>query len=93
MQENSSFYLFGNRMASGKRRRQDEERNLAPFVNSALPQGHTRSIEITQARLTTGPLPDPETLAKYNQIVPDGANRIIVMAEKQSAIVRIWRDG
>lgn len=32
-----------------------------------------------------GPLPDPEDLAKYNQIIPEGADRIMKMAENQSA--------
>ena len=30
-----------------------------------------------------GPLPSPEVLEKYNTIIPDGANRIMTMAEKQ----------
>ena len=30
-----------------------------------------------------GPLPPAEELAKYNQIIPDGADRIMVMAEKE----------
>lgn len=32
-----------------------------------------------------GPLPDPEDLAKYDQIIPEGADRIMKMAEHQSA--------
>lgn len=31
----------------------------------------------------SGPLPHPRDLEKYNEIIPDGANRIMVMAEKQ----------
>jgi len=31
------------------------------------------------------PLPDPEELALYNNAAPDGANRIMIMVEKQSA--------
>ena len=31
----------------------------------------------------SGPLPDPETLNQYNSIISDGANRIMIMAEKQ----------
>jgi uncharacterized membrane protein len=33
----------------------------------------------------SGPLPPPEDLAKYNMIVPDAAERILRMAEKQQA--------
>ena len=32
----------------------------------------------------SGPLPPPEVLAKYNEAVPGGAERIIAMAEEQS---------
>ena len=32
-----------------------------------------------------GPLPSPRDLEKYNQIIPNGAERIMKMAEKQSA--------
>lgn len=31
----------------------------------------------------SGPIPDPETLIKYDSVIPDGANRIMKMAEKQ----------
>lgn len=30
----------------------------------------------------SGPLPDPETLREYNQLIPNGAERIMRMAEK-----------
>ena len=32
-----------------------------------------------------GPLPPAEELAKYNQIIPNGADRIMVMAEKEQS--------
>ncbi|MFH1117198.1 MAG: DUF2335 domain-containing protein [Pseudomonadota bacterium] len=32
----------------------------------------------------SGPIPPPETLAKYNEIVPDAADRILSMAETQA---------
>ncbi|MFH1564357.1 MAG: DUF2335 domain-containing protein [bacterium] len=32
----------------------------------------------------SGPLPPPSILEKYNQIIPNAAERILVMAEKQS---------
>lgn len=37
------------------------------------------------ARFSSGPLPDPETLERYGQIVPGGAERIFAWAEQQSA--------
>jgi len=39
--------------------------------------------EITQVQQWSGPLPAPESLAKYDNIVPGAAERILVMAEKE----------
>lgn len=32
----------------------------------------------------SGPIPDPETLKRYDAIIPNGAERIMIMAEEQS---------
>jgi uncharacterized membrane protein len=40
---------------------------------------------VAQHQMHSGPIPDPETLARYNEIIPNGAERILAMAEKQSA--------
>lgn len=42
-------------------------------------------ISHIQAAYFSGPLPPPGLLAKYNEVIPNGAERIIAMAEKQSA--------
>lgn len=36
-------------------------------------------------RTHSGPIPDPDTLERYNQIIPNAANRILEMAEKEQA--------
>lgn len=33
----------------------------------------------------SGPIPSPETIAQYDQIIPNGADRIMTMAEKQQS--------
>jgi uncharacterized membrane protein len=38
-----------------------------------------------QASSFSGPLPLPTQLEKYNEIIPNGAERIMAMAERQSA--------
>lgn len=43
-----------------------------------------RSVAVVMQKSHSGPLPDPETLSHYNEIIPNGAERIMVMAEKQS---------
>jgi len=43
---------------------------------------HQRS-EIHVQQSFSGPLPPPETLAKYNDVLPNAAERILAMAESQ----------
>jgi uncharacterized membrane protein len=40
---------------------------------------------VTMQSSWSGPLPPPEMLARYNQVVPNGAERIFAMVERQSA--------
>jgi uncharacterized membrane protein len=42
-------------------------------------------LVIQAATAFSGPLPPPHLLEKYNEIIPNGAERIMAMAEKQSA--------
>ena len=41
------------------------------------------SAVIVHQELTMGPLPPPETLARYNEIIPDGADRLLKLVEHQ----------
>lgn len=41
------------------------------------------SVTLIQERSHSGPLPDAETLIQYNSVIPNGADRIMKMAEKQ----------
>ena len=43
-----------------------------------------KSVIITSFQSYSGPLPAPESLEKYNSIIPNGAERIMKMAENQS---------
>lgn len=54
-------------------------------VNPKKKEEILRSVSVTmiQERSHSGPLPDAETLIKYNSVIPDGADRIMKMAEKQ----------
>lgn len=42
------------------------------------------SVSIQHETHHSGPLPAPETLSQYNDIIPNGAERIMMMAESQS---------
>ncbi len=45
----------------------------------------TAIATLTQSVSFSGPLPPPGLLAKYNEVIPNGAERIMAMAERQSA--------
>ncbi len=46
---------------------------------------HRRMTVQAEAMSFQGPIPPPELLRQYNEIIPDGADRIVKMAEAQSA--------
>lgn len=48
-------------------------------------QAPTARLKVTHSQIHVGPLPPPEQLAKYNETVPNGAERIFAMVEKQLA--------
>jgi uncharacterized membrane protein len=61
--------------------------NQDPLINdNPIPaQGTPKSIRAQALAAFSGPIPPPDLLDKYNQIIPDGADRILKMAERQSA--------
>ena len=64
---------------------QQELEEINPTVFKGIPLEQKREIvkTVVSFKHHSGPLPDPETLNQYNSIISDGANRIMVMAEKQ----------
>ena len=54
-------------------------------ILEGLPPNKKREIEVTIASHFQGPLPPPETLSQYNQVVHDGAERIFRGFETQMA--------
>lgn len=68
------------------------ERKLAkadPNVFEGIPEPKKEQIIATIVKLQhkthVGPLPDAETLRSYSEIIPNGADRIMAMAERQMA--------
>ena len=47
------------------------------------PQKVSGQLRVSAQYSFSGPLPPPELLAKYNDVIPNGAERIMQMAEKQ----------
>jgi hypothetical protein len=62
----------------------------APEILDSIPVGERPklakvTIEQTRISYRSGILPEPNELAAYNAIIPNGADRIMKMAEAQSA--------
>lgn len=54
-------------------------------AGAAVAGRNTRMLHVAQSMTWHGPVPPPAELKQYNEIIPDGANRILKMAEAQSA--------
>lgn len=63
----------------------DENPNVFVGMNASQKIEVIKTFGLTsiKAMAHSGPLPDPESLARYNEIIPNGADRIMKMAENQ----------
>lgn len=68
-----------------KKRRQDKPRQPPPQLPSHEALRQLVRQEISVSATFSGPLPPPDILARYNDAIPDGAERIIALAERQAA--------
>jgi uncharacterized membrane protein len=64
----------------------EPQKTSTPQSKSFLPPGVASQVLATQTVQQVihhrGPIPDPETLKKYNEVLPGAADRIFAMAEK-----------
>lgn len=56
--------------------------NPAPAAQGPVLQ--VQSIQATSFQSFQGPIPPPELLGQYNAIIPDAAERILAMAEREN---------
>lgn len=68
------------------RRDRHKQRQPAPQSVNPAPEKLRQIVqrEILTLAAFSGPLPPPEILVKYNDAAPNGAERIIAMAERQA---------
>lgn len=68
---------------------EEELKNINPKVFEGLTKNkkldilQSLSFTLIQEKSHSGPLPDAETLIRYNSVIPEGADRIMKMAENQ----------
>ena len=73
---------------SGKRYRKRQIVPARQAVSDLVRPEEVGSVAVSskyQAAFFSGPVPPPEFLARYNEVVPNGAERLLAMAERQSA--------
>lgn len=78
-------------MTIPKKNSQDIENQSAADITAKVDMSDQESptsseaLFVHQQHITIGPLPPPETLRSYDEIVPGAADRIMKMAEQQAA--------
>ena len=82
-------------MRKNKKKKKKKLQPIQPQQNSLALQNNpnnpaetktenSRILARQQTVAFSGPIPPPELLAKYGEIIPNGADRILTMAENQS---------
>lgn len=61
----------------------DSDINAAYSSTTDINGGQSIILAQSHTEISTGPLPHPELLKGYNEIISDGAERIMKMAEKE----------
>ncbi|MCC7352446.1 MAG: DUF2335 domain-containing protein [Anaerolineae bacterium] len=56
----------------------------SPLPPAEAGKSSSKKLIAVEAHSFSGPIPPPEILAQYGQIIPDGADRILKLAEKQA---------
>lgn len=67
-----------------RRRGKGKKREPAPQPSQHPTKQDRKLVRAEFAASFTGPLPPPQLLAQYNEAVPSGAERIMMMAESQA---------
>lgn len=73
-------------MAKGRRKKNQKARQPPPQSIVPAAQESLAGMQfVATATSYSGPIPPPDALERFNQIIPKGAHRILKMAEKQQA--------
>ena len=72
-------------MSTRKQRSKTKNRPAERQANSVAPKDKQTQVTVSATEVWAGPIPPPEALQKYEDLVPGAANRILKMAEGQTA--------
>lgn len=61
----------------------DQIKEIVPDIDESAKQ-ELVSVFLQRTVHHSGPIPSPETIKRYNEVIPNGAERIMTMAEVQS---------
>lgn len=73
----------GHEASNIEKKLTEADPNVFEGIPKQKKQQIIRSLVVTLQKSHSGPLPSPETLAGYSSLIPNGADRIMQMAEKQ----------
>ncbi|MBO9638721.1 MAG: DUF2335 domain-containing protein [Siphonobacter aquaeclarae] len=68
---------------------EEEMLKALPELQNMPPARRKAYLEFVQQHTFSGPLPDPDSVRQFNEVIRDGAERIMVMAEKEQEF-QIW---
>lgn len=72
-------------MTKGRKSRRNELQTQNPPAKlGTTPPGGFLNLQGSLVTWNSGPIPPPEILSRYNTVVPNGADRLLVLAEKQT---------
>ena len=72
-------------MSTKKQRSKTKNRPATRQADSVTSQDKQTQMTVSATEVWSGPIPPPEALQKYEELVPGAANRILEMAEGQTA--------
>lgn len=78
--------MANNRIQKHRKKQQEEISKIPPNVAQVIKDLPKEKRQVIIQELSvrhSGPLPDGETIRIYNEVIPDGGNRLMTNVEKQ----------
>lgn len=73
-----------------KKSKKYTRKSVQPHNSGVIPAANQQQVIHQEQKVYSGPIPPPDTLNQYNEIVPGAAERILCMAEDNASIDTTW---